>query len=99
MEKGKNHPSSPWEVGGKGAGASEEGAGEEAEPVASIGSSSSRNRAPGSEKGWKCVGGRSRNKIRPCGEHRQQQEQRQNQKLVRIRITTRIRIRMRIRIR
>ena len=42
--KRKNHPSSPWEVGGKGAGVSEEGAGGEAEPVASIGSSSSRDR-------------------------------------------------------
>jgi len=42
--KGKNHPSSPWEVGGKGVGASEEGAGAEAEPVAGVGSSSSRNR-------------------------------------------------------
>ena len=32
--KGKNHPSSPWEVGGKGACASEEGAGAEAEQAA-----------------------------------------------------------------
>ena len=43
--KRKNHPSSPWEVGGKGADASEEGAGAGAEPVAGIGSSSNRNRA------------------------------------------------------